>query len=144
MALSYTYGLRDSIATGRSPMPRKQLHALPAQLPAAQTAEPLEQRWARIASELVICDLDDEERAFLATCQRIHRRNAGCNSPFEEFFASLVEWVEAGHWPTPDNVEQRLKEFRDNFDSMTCDATQFMEAYPQLAVQAENLSGEKS
>ncbi|MCU1337084.1 MAG: hypothetical protein JWO19_2665 [Bryobacterales bacterium] len=88
-------------------------------------------RNAQIGATLVLADLSDHERAFLATCQKIHRRDTGCTTPFEEFFTKLVITVESGHWPTPDDVEHELKEFRENFDAMQSDVRAFIEAYPE-------------
>ena len=102
--------------------------------PATETAsqETIHEQWARIGATLDLVDLNDHERAFLATCQRIHRRETGCNSPFEEFFDNLVVTVQ-WRWPSPDDVASYLEEFRQNFTDMKRDARQFMEAYPEKA-----------
>jgi hypothetical protein len=107
----------------------------PAQ-PTAQTPnseEAWKRRTAELAATLILADLDDNERAYLAICQRIYRRCNGCNSPFEEFFHDLTVMVEAGRFPTPEAVAHKLDEFRENFDHMTRDARQFLEAYPNKA-----------
>jgi hypothetical protein len=88
-------------------------------------------REAEAAKTLDLKDLDDCERAKLATCQKILRRDTGCNSPFEEFFGNLVFQALFGRWPTPDDVASKLETFKDNFESMQRDARSFLEAYPE-------------
>ncbi len=88
----------------------------------------------RLASTLDLKNLDDVERAFLATCQKIERRFTGCNSPFEEFFHNLVRCVQRSEWPTPEDAAAELDTFREHFDDMRRDAAWFLEAYPQAGV----------
>jgi hypothetical protein len=102
----------------------------PASRPPARE-ETSNERRVRIDSTLVLANLDDFERAFLATCQKIYRQGRGCVSPFEEFFSSLVTCVKFGDMPTPDDVASDLETFRENFDSMRQSARQFTEAYPE-------------
>jgi len=86
---------------------------------------------AKVAAELDIVDLDDTERAFLAVCQRIYGRHSGCNSPFENFFYSLVLRIElGGSWPTPEVVADELETFKKEFEDMHGDAVAFFETYP--------------
>ncbi len=86
---------------------------------------------ARVAATLDLQDLDVLERAFLATCQKIYRRDSGSTSPFENFFFSLVVRVESGRWPTPDEVASELEEFREDLDLMRKWTRSFLEAYPE-------------
>jgi hypothetical protein len=44
----------------------------------------------RLDSSRLIAGLDDRERSFLATYQKIYRWDTGCDTPFEEFFGGLV------------------------------------------------------
>jgi len=100
----------------------------------------IEAQDARLASTLDLKDLSDREGAFLATCQKIYRRDFGCVTPFEEFFWSLVINVEDDRWPTPDDVARELAIFRENFEDMDKWARVFVASYPtptQSTVTAE-------
>jgi len=107
-----------------------------------RAATPIDENWeaknARIGATLDLQDIPDSERAFLATCQKIHRRERGCDSPFEEFFAHLVFLVERGQWPTPDDVADNLKTFREEFAYMRESSKNFIEAYPEQPAAPES------
>ena len=92
--------------------------------------EGYEARQARIGATLDLKDLGDSERAFLATCQKIYRRDRGSITPFEEFFSGLIVRVEVGMWPTPDDVAVELGTFKENFEDARECAGKFVEAYP--------------
>ena len=92
---------------------------------------------ARIGATLDLIDISDVERAFLATCQKIKRRDSGSTSPFENFFFSLVVSVENGLWPTPDDVARELEEFREDFECMSNWTKAFLEVYPQKPAASE-------
>jgi hypothetical protein len=100
---------------------REKLPTLNAQIRAEKRA---------VAATLNLVGLDDYERAFLATCQKIYRQDAGSTTPFEEFFDGLALAVEMGRMPTPDEVEDVLKQFRMNWNDMKRDAKLFLDAYP--------------
>jgi len=112
-------------------MPRTSQLIQAAPVPLKTWEERYAERNAEVAATLDLIGLDDAERAFLATCQKIYRRDTGCNSPFEEFFTMLVGSIESGYWPDPDHVEHELESFRQNWDDMKRDASRFMEAYPE-------------
>ena len=92
--------------------------------------ESYEARNARLAATLDLTDISDPERAFLATCQRIYHRDRGSVTPFEHFFWSLVFSVQHDNWPTPDDVEQGLGTFKDDFEDMDKWARVFVDSYP--------------
>jgi hypothetical protein len=94
---------------------------------------------ALAASKLIIDDLPDAERAFLATCQQICRADKGCCTPFEEFFGHIVSAVEWGMWPTPDRIRDFLKEFEENYEDMTQDVASFLSHYPPTTPAADAL-----
>lgn len=108
------------------------------QLQAKWTGEEYEARKARLAASLDLKDLSDLERAFLATCQKIRRRDRGCESPFEEFFDSLTIMVEVGKWPTPDDVAHELARFREHFEFMRESTRNFIAAYPEKPAAPES------
>jgi hypothetical protein len=91
-------------------------------------------RKAAAAATLNLKNLDETERAFLATCQKIYRRHSGCTSPFEEFFRILVLNVEHDTWPTPDDVSHELESFKRDFEDMDERARIFVESYPAPAM----------
>ena len=95
------------------------------------------EREALIGSRLVIAELDDTERAFLATCQDLYRRWGGDRNPFENFIHSLIVTAKFGHSHTPDDVAHELEAFRENFDSMREDAIAFVRLYPSSMTEAE-------
>lgn len=98
---------------------------------------------ARIGATLDLKELDDADRAFLATCQKIQRRWAGSNTPFEEFFNELVTRVQHGRWPTPDDVQRELETFRENFEDMQRDVALFRETYPKAAIPEDTEGGKE-
>jgi hypothetical protein len=120
-------------------MPRK-TRETPVKVKATETpalAEPISRseaevraRDARLAATLDLQNLSDRERAFLAICQKLHRGDRGCDTPFEEFFCHLVFLIEHDRWPTPDDVAEELDSFRENFKWMRETAKSFFEAYP--------------
>jgi hypothetical protein len=76
--------------------------------------------------------MDLRERATLAICQAVLRRDAGCGTPFEQFFHDVVFSMVITGSPTPDYVAQELEEFRTNWDHMKRDAVAFIAAYPDV------------
>jgi hypothetical protein len=102
----------------------------PAKTAASDAALVYANELALRAQELILTDLDDGERAYLASCQKMRRQHTGCNTPFEEFFDSLVLRIRMGGMPTPDDVADMLEEFRDNWDAMSRDVARFIESYP--------------
>jgi len=89
-----------------------------------------DRRQANIAATLILMNINDTERAFLATCQKLYRQERSCETPFEEFFEGLVICVQARGLPTPADVEQSLETFRQNWESMKESSRKFLEAYP--------------
>lgn len=85
-----------------------------------------------------------EEERFLAICQDLFRRHAGCASPFEQFICGLVRQVGNGMWPTPDDVVADLEEFRECWIDMRRDAQRFIEAYPADETEAALTAEKKS
>jgi len=78
----------------------------------------------------------DRERAFLATCQQLYRRENGCTTPFEHLIWELVTYVEAGVMPTPKMVEEEVKSFRENWEDMRDKAKSFVDAYEKSEAPA--------
>ncbi len=97
---------------------------------------------AKLASTLVIVNLDDNERSYLAVAQDLYRGHSGCTTPFNEFIRGLLLSVEMGRWPTPDDVAHELETFRDNFESAKSDMAAFTQAYP-FVMDAELLKRAK-
>ena len=64
----------------------------------------------------------------LRHAKKIYRRHSGCTSPFEEFFYAIVYRVEAGRWPTPDDVVRELERFKEDFEDMSLWTGYFLEA----------------
>lgn len=81
---------------------------------------------------LNLLNLEDDERAFLGTCQRLYHNFHGCSTPFEEFFWSLVGIYTTSGAPTPDCVTGELETFRTNFKDMKRDVDIFMKNYPEV------------
>jgi hypothetical protein len=92
-------------------------------------------RIALIGSQLVITDLDDSERSYLATCQMIYREDSGSKTPFQSFLVALVFAVEHGKWPAPEDVLERLEEFTLEYNDLAEEAAKFLRRYPQNATQ---------
>ncbi len=80
-------------------------------------------------------DLSEHHMNELATFARILKRNAGCNTPAEEFICGLMLHYQhqdaKGIGLTPDDVEWELSTFRENFDSAVEDAQFIASRYPQ-------------
>jgi hypothetical protein len=89
----------------------------------------LKARREDLARMLTTRKLDLSERAFLGTCQMLYRSNRGCDTPFENFFGSLVWELQFGKWPTPRIVEKELIEFRQQWNDMRVVAAEFVERY---------------
>ena len=83
------------------------------------------------SKSLNLLNLEDDERAFLGTCQRAFRNFHGCSTPFEEFFWSLVHSYTRGRPLTPDWVAAELDTFRTNFEDMKRDVEIFIGHYPE-------------
>ena len=115
----------------KNTLPRSRRAAAPKKV----TAETIAARQPKsaVAATLDLKDSSDAERAFLATCQKIYRRDHGCVTPFEQFFWGLVVLAENDLWPTPDRVACELATFRDDFDDMDKWARVFVETYPTPA-----------
>jgi len=88
------------------------------------------------AAALITAGLREYERAFLATCQLLFRSDTGCNTPFEKFFRNIVLHVQICGWPTPEDVESELQDFKRNFRDMQRDAESFRKAYLPKAESA--------
>jgi hypothetical protein len=88
------------------------------------------ERTIELGAQLVVSNLSDDERAYLAKCQILYHGDRGCGTPFEAFFTQLVAMVNTGKWPTPDDVRRELKSFEENFDDMLLQAERFMVNYP--------------
>jgi hypothetical protein len=85
---------------------------------------------ANLSAQLVVSELDDSERAFLATCQQIYRAFSGCTTPFEDLIRNLISAVQAGKCPSPDDVRKELETFDEDFSSMRRDVALFLLHYP--------------
>ena len=73
--------------------------------------------------------LSVEERAFLAVCQHLYRSDVGVNSPFEDFFATLVARCQFRGPLTPEEVEGLTDEFREHFTDFASDVRTFIGLY---------------
>lgn len=87
-------------------------------------------RTAKIASGLQLSDLQDDERAFLATCQTIYRRVRGCDSPFEEFFSKMVVSISHVAEVFPERLQIAGNIVGRRPSAVRESAGNFMEAYP--------------
>jgi hypothetical protein len=77
------------------------------------------------------------ENEMLSIVQRICRQHSGCTSPFEAFVLSVLNQAHVGPWPTPDDVEDELKEFRENFELTTKWMRTFAGQYPEAMKSEE-------
>jgi len=121
-------------------MKNKKTRAKPTPIaPAGITGGSPEERTARrdarealFAKALCIEDIDEREKSFLGVCQMLYRRESGCNTPFEEFFKNLVQHVQWGRWPDPDDVSRLSEEFAGSYDITLKATNKFIEAYPDV------------
>jgi hypothetical protein len=104
---------------------------------ASNEPDPYSRAEAERGAALVIVGLDDGERSYLATCQKIYRQHRGCTTPFENFIWSLIAVAGQNGWLTPDEVVPELETFRDEWDLMRGEAVRFVNAYPEVAQSAE-------
>jgi hypothetical protein len=82
------------------------------------------------AARLDLTKLNDYERSYLAACQEVYRRLYTSGSPFDDFLTSLVLAAQH-HGPlTPDEVAQKLENFRGCWESMKESVQAFIKAYP--------------
>jgi hypothetical protein len=78
-----------------------------------------------------LLEFDERGREKLAQFAEILRNYAGSNTPAEGFIINLVRYQ--GVIPlTPDNVQDDIKEFRDNFEMMISAARRLAVQYPDL------------
>ena len=126
-------------------MPRKHTQPKRAIAIASPTTEKAErlasmefQKWVAKFKSLKLSDLNNAERATVAVALSIDERAAGA-CPFENFFIDLLHEVMWGRRPSPDFVEEKLKEFRSSWESEIEHVRDFVAAYPGCYSGAETM-----
>jgi hypothetical protein len=75
-------------------------------------------------------EFDEDERKQFAQFAALVRNYSGSSSPAEEFILELIRYHTAGIAVTPDNLQEDIEEFRQNFDLAIATARLLARQYP--------------
>ena len=102
------------------------------EMPAAPAAPQKSSGASLDAASLDTRDIDNQERAFLGTCQRLYHANDGDFTPFESFVVWLIRDYQGGTEMTVDKVKRELNRFEETFGDLATAAGEFVRHYPSL------------